>query len=91
MIDCPQTFKSSRARDSDSYRHGMKIRDMIGQELRKMEKPKEEYKQFVELLNELRKEEKISAQRWRDLNTRWLKEPHTRTRLLEDLKRLLKD
>ena len=64
---------------------------MIGQELGKMEKPNEEFRQFVALLNELRKEGKISARSWRELNTRWIKEPHTRTILLEHLKRLQKN
>jgi len=87
-----EEFKTLRScLDSDSYRHGMKIRDMIGQELRKMEKPKEEYKQFVELLNKLRREKKISAKSWRDLATQRGQEPHNRTRLLEHLRRLQKN
>ena len=87
-----EEFKTLRScLDSDSYRHGMKIRDMIGQELGEMGKPNEEYRQFVTLLNELRKKRKISAERWRKLNTQWIKEPHTRTMLLEQLKRLQKN
>ena len=69
----------------------MKIKDSTTKEERRMEKSKEEYKQFVELLNELRKEEKISAESWRDLSDQWRNEPHTRTILLERLKILKKN
>lgn len=90
--DYEEEFKTLRScLDSDSYRHGMKIRHMIGQEPGEMEKPNEKYRQFVSLLNELRKEGKISAERWRKLNTQLIKEPHTRTMLLEHLKRLQKN
>lgn len=77
--------------DSRSFRHGMRIKDFTTKEQRKMEKSKEEYKQFVELLNELRKKEKISAESRRNLAGQWKDEPHNRTRLLDQLKRLRKN
>lgn len=74
--------------NSHSYRHGMKIRDLITQTQRREDKSKQKYNQFIELLNELRGKEKISAESRRNLSDQWRNEPHTRTILLERLKRL---
>jgi len=90
-VDYEKEFEELRYYlDSGNYRHGMKMKDLITQEQRKGEETKEEYRQFVELLNQLRKEGTISAEDRRALAARWTREPHLRTGLLEHLKRLQK-
>ena len=77
--------------NSRSYRHGMRIKDLTTQTQRRDEKQKQKNKQFSELLNELRRKEKITAEARRKLDAQWRNEPHTQTILLERLKRLKKN
>jgi len=74
--------------DSYKYQHGMRIKDFITEEQRKLKETMVEYKQFVQLLNELLREKKISAESRRDYDNKWRKQPETRTIILERLRRL---
>lgn len=56
-----------------------------------MEEERVKYGQFVDLLNALRGEDLISAQRRRDLDRRWRAEPGLRDQILEDLERIMEE
>jgi len=50
----------------------------------------EEYSNFVDLLNKLRREDKITPEYRRDLDKQWRKYPEKRALLLQQLKELAK-
>ncbi len=49
------------------------------------------YGQFVELLNVIRRRGLISAERWRELDERWVAEPWNRDLILEELERIIEE
>ena len=49
------------------------------------------YGQFVELLNAIRRRGLISAERWRELDGRWMAEPWNRDLILEELERIMEE
>lgn len=74
--------------DSGNYRHGMKIKNLITQEQRKAEEERQRYSEFIELLNKLRGEGKITAENRRALDDQWRNVPEKREWLLLHLKEL---
>lgn len=64
-------------------------REIISERLSKPKVKRNMYREFIEVLNEVKKLDMISGERWRELNQRWRDNEDERDELLEMLKKLL--
>ncbi|MCW4048894.1 MAG: hypothetical protein NWE89_04075 [Candidatus Bathyarchaeota archaeon] len=64
-------------------------REIIKERLSKPAKKKNLYKEFVEILNEARRKDLITAERRRELNQKWRQHEEDREELVEELNRMV--
>jgi hypothetical protein len=67
----------------------MTQREIISERLSKPKVKRNLYREFIEALNEARKRDLVSAERWRQINQRWRDHEDEREELMETLRQLL--
>ena len=64
-------------------------REIISEKLSKPKVKRNMYREFIEALNEVKKRDLISAERWREINQKWRDDEDEREELLAMLQELL--